>query len=250
MQLLIMKADHPPHYKGDFVEVRASGSPFGGKEPEAFVLVEVPGVPMTDYEQYRRSWYCEVDFEVVNQDLAQDGFRLRMYATNNNGSLGAVTRADVEAFINSWGGTVHSFGANEVVFDICIFDALTSAAFWEINVSGVQFIETAYDQDTGIHRIEADYSAIGNNPTYVERRVAEMGLTVISHDNRVLTYDADRAVVRQNFERDLAEKSRRLIARRRYHVSETIVDYIIGQGGMVSTDLPTLAGYIQDKTTA
>lgn len=249
MQLLIMKSDKPPHYKGDIVEIRATGSGFGGKEPDAFVLAEVPDTPMTDYEGYNDQWKRNIDFEVVNQDVAQDGFRLRLFADNNNGSLGAITKDEVEAFINSWGGTVHSFGSNEVVFDIRIYDALVSTAFWEIDIPNVVFDELSYDQETGIHRIEADYSALGNNPTYVERYVSRMGLDIVSHANKVLTYYADRAVVRQAFEDDIKEKARKRIARRRYHVSEAVVDNIVSQGGTTTTDITTLMSYVQDKIT-
>jgi hypothetical protein len=47
MQLLIMKQTKGAHLKGDIVEIRATGTGFGGSEPDAFVLVEVPDVPMT-----------------------------------------------------------------------------------------------------------------------------------------------------------------------------------------------------------
>jgi len=254
MQLLITKADKPPHYKGDIVEIRASGASFSGdRELAGFVLVEVPGVPMADYRQYNCKWERLIEFEVVAQDASQDGYRLRMFAATVNGALGAITRADAETFIESWGGTVHSFGPNEVVFDVRIYDALTSPAFWgldaDFDISGIEFSEISYDEGTGIHRIEADYSALGNNPSYVEMHVAKNGLVAVSHDNQVLVYDADRSVAREVFEADLADKTKRKVARRRYHVSAAVVDYIVGQGGRVSTDLSTLAGYIRDKAT-
>lgn len=257
MQLLIMRQDKPPHFKGDIVEIRASGTPFGGLEPDAFVLVEVPGVPMADYEQHRQSWYCEAGFNLVNQDLAQDGYRLRLYAVNANGALGAVTREQVESFITKWGGSVHSVGTNEVVFDIRIYDALVSEAFWEFDVSAVHFTELSYDQNTGIHRIQADYSATGKAPTYVERYVARRAANlkdvddfiVVSHADSVLTYDVHRSVVRRLFEERIWYWSRRMVAKRRYHVPAAVVDYIVGQGGSIVTDVSTLANYIRDKAT-
>src|SRR6056297_356629 len=132
MQLLIMKQDKPPHYKGDIVEVRASGTPFGGKEPDAFVLVEVPNVPMADFEGYNLSWEREIAFDVVASDPAQDGFRLRLYSATENTGAGAITKDEIDSFIEAWGGTIVDYAANEVRFDITIYGALTSAAFWEI----------------------------------------------------------------------------------------------------------------------
>lgn len=249
MQLLIMKEDRPPHFKGDIVEIRASGTPFGGREPEAFVLVEVPDLPMADFENHNRSWDLELGFEVVAQDQAQDGYRLRLYSANANNGLGEISRENVEAFINSWGGTVHSVATNEVIFDIRIYDALTSSAFWEIQTiaDNVVFSEISYDQATGIHRIQADYTALQNNPTYVERYVSGMNLTIVSHADRILVYDAARSVVRAAFQNDMKEKSRRRVARRRYCVGSGVVDYVVNQGGVAQTDRATLESYIQDK---
>ena len=251
MQALFLKHDAGPRFKGDLTEVRASGSPFTGLDPNDFVMVEVD-TPMAAYEQYTRNWPRLIDFDVINQNLALDGFRLRLFSTNVNGVLGAVTRADVEAFISNWGGVVHSVAANEVVFDILIFDALTSLGFWgrsyeQADISNMQFTEVAYDQGTGIHRIELDYSLTGRAPSEAERYVERKGLPVVSHVESALTYDADRSVVRTAFQNDIRNKSQRVVAKQRYHVSGAVVDYIVGQGGMITTDVATLAGYIQDK---
>ncbi|MCA1800759.1 MAG: hypothetical protein LC687_07410 [Actinobacteria bacterium] len=249
MQLIIMKQDKPPHYKGDIVEIRASGTPFTGKEPDAFVLVEVPDVPMKEFEGYNLSWQRTLAFDVVASDAAQDGFRLRLYSETENSGAGAITKEEIDSFIQAWSGTIVSYGANEVVFDITILGALTSPAFWGLDniASQVIFSELSYDQATGIHRIQADYSAIGNNPTYVERYVQRMGLEIISHQNKVLVYDADRDVVSKAFKDDLKDKGDKQVTRRRYHISTGVVDTIIGAGGTYTTDKATLLSYVKDK---
>lgn len=249
MQLLIMKQDKPPHYKGDIVEIRASGTPFGGKEPGAFVMVEVPNVPMKDFEDYNLSWQRTLAFEVVASDPEQDGFRLRLYSETENTGAGTITKEEIDSYIESWNGTIVDYGANEVTFDITIYGALTSPAFWELpNIAeNVVFSELSYNQSTGIHRIQADYSALGNNPTYVERYVQRMGLEIVSHQDKVLVYDADRAVVSDAFQKDLKEKGDKRVARRRYHVSESVVDTIVNNGGTYTTDKDTLLNYVTDK---
>jgi hypothetical protein len=247
MQLLIMKQDRGVHYKGDIIEVRASGSPFGGEEPNSFVIVEVPNLPMTDFEGYNRAWEREIDFEIVASSPPTDSFRLRLFAILIKGTLGSISKADVEAFINSWGGSVYSYGDNEVIFDIAIYNALKSQAFWDITVNSIIFTEVSYNQTTGIHRVKADYSALKNNPTYVERFVKGKGLSIISHADKQLIYDANRLVVRDVFQKDIQEKIRRTVRRRRYCIPESVVDTIISNGGMVSTNETTLATYIIDK---
>jgi hypothetical protein len=246
-----MKQDKPPHYKGDIVEIRASGTPFGGAEPDAFVMVEVPDIPMDDFEGYNLAWQREIEFGVVTSDPATDGFRLRLYSSTANNGLGSIAREDVESFITAWGGSVHSYADNEVVFDITIYDALTAPAFWEIPdiAAQVVFTELSYDQATGVHRIQADYSALGNNPTYVERYAKRMGLTIVSHSSKVLTYDAERSTVNNAFQKDLKEKARKQVARRRYHIADSVVDTIISNGGTYTTDKATLLNYVKDKVT-
>ena len=249
MQLLIMKQDKPPHYKGDIVNIRADGTPFNGQQPDYYVLVEVSGEPMTDFEGHNLAWEREIAFDVVASDPAQDGFRLRLYSATENTGAGAITKEEIDSYITAWGGTIVDYGANEVRFDITIYGALTSSAFWEIPTiaENVVFSELSYDSSTGVHRIQADYSALGNNPTYVERYVKRMGLTIVSHQDRVLTYDADRSVVRDAFEKDLKEKGKKRVAKRRYHVSDSVVDTIIANGGTYTTDKATLLNYVTDK---
>lgn len=250
MQLIALKEDRNVHKKGDIIEKRASGTPFTGNEPNVFVMVEIPE-PMNALDicpgYSGDKWKRSVEFEVVNQDLSQDGFRIRLYSATANNGQGEITKAEVENFINNWGGTVHSFGTNEVVFDIRIYDALVSEAFWEIDLSNVNFSEVSYDQNTGIHRIEADYSATANSPNYVEAYVEGKGLTIVSHADKVLTYDADRSVVKKAFQDDIYAKTRTTIARRRYYFGGGVIDTIVANGGTMTTDLATLQSYIRDK---
>ena len=247
MQILGCKFDMGNHTKGDIIEIRASGSPFSGKEPEKFFLVEVPEVPMDDFLDYTKSWERLLDFEVVAQDLSIDGFRLKLFSALTNGAAGIITKAEVEAFIQSWNGAVFSWGANEVVFDIAIYNALISPAFWEFDVSGVVFSELSYVQATGVHTIQMDYSAIDKNPTYAESYVRSKGLTITYHDQKILRYEATRTIARSIFQDDLKEKSRKAVTRRRYYLASAVVDYIVGQGGTITTDKATLLNYINDK---
>ena len=249
MQLLIMKQDRGVHTKGDIVEVRATGTPFTGREPDRFVMVEEPDTPMAEYLHYNGSWERIIDYGIVASNLVVDGFRLRLFSPLVDSSLkGAITRAEVERFIQSWNGTVFSVSPNEVVFDLLIYDALKSAAFWEVDITGVIFTETSYAQATGIHTVEIDYNAIGNNPTYVEKYVIKKGATVVSHSGKVLTAEFTRADVRAEFEEDIRQKARRQIEKRRYRVPSGVVDAVIANGGTMTPDITTLVSWIEDKT--
>ena len=248
MQLLIIKQDTPSHSKGDIVEIRATGTPFGGLEPDSFVLVEVPDIPMVDYEHCNGAWNTILDYEVVNQNLALDGFRLKVCSTTQSVSeLGGITKDQVETYLNSWGANVLSFALNEVVFDFGIYAGVISQAFWEILISSVVCTEISYNQDTGTHRIQADYSALGNNPTYVERYVRGKQATIVSHAEKIIVFDISRSVVLAAFKQDIKEKAEKMIKRRRYYVTHAVVDFIVSLGGVLTITETELLAYIKDK---
>jgi len=247
MQLIIMRQDSGNHSRGDVVEVRSSGTPFS---PAAkFVMVDVPDATLNGWEKYNGGWDRMLAFDIVAHNDELDGYRLRMYSETANAGNGIITKAEVETFIESWSGEIQSFGPNEVVFDIGIFNALKSAAFFEVNTSSVVFSELYYDSGTGVHRIQADYSALGNNPTYVERYLMREGMDIVSHADKVIVYDAERAVAKARFERDLQEKAEQTIERRRYYLNEGVVAAVEAAGGTLETDIPTITGYLKDKAT-
>ena len=247
MQLLIMKDDRPPHYKGDIIEIRATGSPWVGLEPDDFIMVEVPGLPVAAFDDKSDPWQQSLAFEVVSRDN-MDVYRLRVYSDNTNGMVGAVARDKVEAFISSWGGTIVSVGPNEVVFDLAVYDALTSNEFWEFDISGVVFEVQDYDSATGVFRISADYSGTAiNNTTYVERRAMRQGVTVVSHADKVLIFEATSSEIVDRIRDFIRNKAETRNARRRYYFSEAVVDHIVSLGGTITTDVATVESYIKDK---
>ena len=249
MQLIFLKEDKVNQFKGDCIEVRASSTPFTGKEPDHFVMVDVPSIPMSAYDHYNERWERLIDYEVVNQDIALDGFRIKLFSPVVNPSgLGKITKDEVENFIQGWGGSVFSFADNEVIFDILISDAIESQSFWDVPIGGVNFTGTNYDQGTGVHTIEIDYNSIGNNSTYIERHITFEGGVVLSNQDKIIIAEFSRSDVKNDFEKSIREKARKTIVERKYYIGSGVVDNIISQGGTVETDISTLIGYLQDKT--
>lgn len=250
MQLLIAKTSGKVVRKGDIVEVRATGTPFGGAEPGAFVLVEVPDMPMRDVDAFGQAWHTDIAWSVVARDVSQDGYRIRLYseAVSAGGDKGIITRTAVERFIESWGGRIVSTTSNEVRFDLRILDALTSRAFWGIDrLEEIGFTEEAYHPDTGLHRLRIDYTRRGVNPTFVERFLMHRGGQVTSHVNGVVVCDFARDTIRDQFLQDIRSRGRTAVARCRYYVPEAVVDQAIAQGGRISTDAETVMQHVRDK---
>ena len=250
-QLLIMKQDRGSHKKGDIVEVRACNTPFGGLEVDAFVLVEIPTMPIVGWDQFNGNWKRSLDYKVVGQDLLQDGFRLQVFADKVSVSrLGKITKEDVEKFLALWKARIVSFGDNSVTFDFRIYNAITAYPFWELEparIDAISFSEISYDQISGVHRIQADCSVLLNNPTYIERYVAGKGATIISHENKVLVFEIMRATVLAAFKRDIQQKTEKIIARRRYYIDASAVDSIVSQGGKMLVTKTQAISYIKDK---
>ena len=251
MQLIFKKFDNISQFKGDLIEVRASGTDFVGREPDHFVLVDIPLKLMTGNKNYQDSWDLIIDYEIINLNLTLDGYRLKMFSTLvDSVNNGAVVKNKVENFINNWGGTVNSFGTNEVIFDISILNAFKTNNFWETKtLEGVIFNETNYSQETGVHTIEIDYNTIGNNPSYMENKAFRKGADIISHSNKILTVEITRNTVKTLFEEDLKDTAREIIKRRRYRLTPTVIDNIISQGGAVETVWDTFQSNIKDKVS-
>ena len=245
MQLIVSKR---PINKGDIVEVRATSTPFGGIEPESFVMVEVPTVTMAAYEKYSDPWRSILDYTVISQNTVLDTLRIKVFSTTQSVSnLGGITLEQTESFLNRWNATVFLSALNEVVFDFSVYGGATSEAFWETPLLGIVFSEISYDPVTGIHRIQANYSALANNPTYVERYIVGKQGTIISHANKIIVFDISRAIILSTFKSDIKEKVETIINRRRYYFMPAVVDYIIAQGGTLTTTAAQVLTYIKDK---
>lgn len=248
MQLIIMRQDRPPRSRGDIVEIRATSSPFA---PTAnFVMAECSGLLLGDVDdKWGWRWEAVFGWETQSQDLATDTYRMRLYNAAASSAEGAVTLAQVTEQIEEWNGTVVGVEDGGVVFDISIYDALSSQGYFDIPVGSVVFQEISYDQGTGVHRVSADYSALQNNPTYVERYLMSQGFTLVSHQDRVVVYEGDRTVVRQKFQDELeSEIAFRVANGSRYYVNEAVVAAIESAGGALRDVTPAqIQQYVKDR---
>jgi hypothetical protein len=191
-----------------------------------------------------QQWDREIDFATVNNDPVIDGWRIRTFATNPGATgLANITQAMVENYLTRWNAEVFSSAANEVVYDVAVFEdslsnpgALQSEGFWEVSPNGIVFTETAYNSGTGDHTVEADYSATSFEPTKVEGRVVERGGTVDSHAAQVITFTINRTDVFQWFQQEVKEAVENTIYRRQFRIPEATVDTIISTGTQVLID--------------
>lgn len=185
-----------------------------------------------------QSWDREIDFATVNNNATIDGWRIRVFATNPGFSnLAGITQLMVENYLTKWNASVFSTTTNEVQFDVTIFEdgsqvpgAIQSEGFWDIDPVGVVFTEDSYVEGTGVHTVEADYSATSFEPENVEEKVTQRGGTVNSHSADVINFDINRTDVFQWFQDEVKQALEQTIYRRQFRVPEATVDTIATTG--------------------
>jgi hypothetical protein len=248
-----VKDERGCYKRGYPVCVMPDGHSWGTQENlPTFVVVKLPGVSVDDIKQYIEPWKKQLSFNINSSNLVTDTFNLTITATkvNNTNNKGKITKAEVETFINNWNGVVTGFGNNSVSFDIVIFDAIKSKSFWNnINVNNIVFSEISYTQGGGIHRVQADYSAMNVNANGVEHLVTIKGGSIVSHDtlNKIVIFDITRQDVRTAFENHIKSKLENVIVRRQFYISSSFMNTVESANGTYTTDLATLQSNILNK---
>ena len=235
-ELLIMAADTGSSdpvgkwYGATIVNVQEDGHEWGREEgPPIFFILKVPGVSKADADEYLAEWRHNPTYTVVNSQPAQDSYRIRLESSAVSVSgKGAITLAQVQSFFTRWGCTIQSATSNSVTFNIRIFDALTSEGFWGLDVSGITFTETEYNQSTGSHLI-----AVGPGPTEAQIQQVCQRESVVYVAPR--SFIATRAEARQKLQDEIVERFRDIgIARRRWFISAAGMTALQNAGGILS----------------
>ena len=185
-----------------------------------------------------QSWERKIDFTTVNNNVSIDGWRIKVFASNPGATnLAGITRAKVESYLNKWNAEIFSTGTNRVTFDVAIYKdgsnnpgALQSEGFWGVDVSSIVFNETSYNEGTGVHRIEADYSGTSFDSDNVENIVKSRSGIIISNESKVIIFDINRTDVFTYFKSEVKEALERSIYSRQFRVLGSTVDTIISTG--------------------
>lgn len=238
--------------KGDIVGLQSDGHEWGAKEGlPNFIRVKVPGLSVDTILDRAEPWQRSIDYEIVSTSLNQDGARFRLFvAVPGAANRFGITRQMVEDWVTSWGGVVFSEATNEVRFDITIQAAYKSEAFWGVAPSsvGIVITETAYNKTNGNHTATIDISASSVDQKRVKEAVESHGGVITAYANNVATVRFNRDVIRAAFMDDLRAKLNKTVVRRRYAVSETDVDAVIGMGGEITITAAQLASKVLDKS--
>lgn len=250
------KSERGCYRKGDIVVVMPDGHEWGAQEGlPTFVRVRVPGVAASAVADRIESWRRVIDYEIVQTNAALDGARFRIFQqVPGVATPKGITRAQVEAWINRWGGSVVSEATNEVRFDITIQNIYKSGGFWVLNQNydppsafGVVITETAYTQATGEHIATININASSVTPQQAQARLIERGGEVISFAAGVATVRFMRDAVRSMLMAELKRAADKTLVRRRYYFAAADVDAAIAAGGEITVTPAQVAAKILDK---
>lgn len=226
----------------DFIGIRDDDAVLGNKEaPPNIYLLRVPGISAEDAKGYIEEWRHRVTYSVLNSNVSADRYRIRLESdrvsvSGKNGLTGATN------FIERWGGNVVSANNTGIVFNITIFDAATSNAFWDRDVSGVVFVETSYNPETGDHQIEIQGAPYSEQQ--IRTAVDAVGGVFVAPSSFVVSRGTIRAAFQEDV-RERVEASR--FARRRWAISEAGVTALENAGGDLTVTPTQFLNNITDR---
>lgn len=240
------------HKKGDIVVVADNNHSWGSLETlPNFVKVKCAEALLADYNHNGFPWFLVIDYEVLSHDTATDIYNIRAFSVVPGAANEAgLTREMIENHLTAWNASIISVTANEVVFDLFIWPAITSNRFWDKDVSQIIFTQLTYDEPTNEHHVRADYSTNGWNQSKVEIRIIELGgYDVVFNSPTEVEFRILGTSVRAEFKRDMTEALSKLFKRRRYGFSEAHVDQAISSGGIMTVTKTQLDNVLIDHAT-
>ena len=238
---------------GYIVNARPFNRLYGMQVPPKFVQIEISDID--DHKPvdatYSMPWKQIIDWEFVGHNYVIDGHRLNVFVKPEYVSvsgLGGLTQNMVEGYLTEWGAEIHSIAANSVVFDVTVFEAISSNGFWGLLVGNVDFTETAYDEATGIHSVEADYSGIQITPGKIELLVTINGGTITGHPTNKIRFDIGRSTVFDIFKQSVKEKLDGITySPRRFKIPQQYVQAALDNAGTLTVTATQFAQYVRNR---
>lgn len=250
-------ADDPMVYQTGYLVDARDKSRIGGKQvPPKFIQIKITDEtdPEVINEIYCGEWRKEIDWEFVAHNYSIDGHRLKVFVKPEMVSvsgLNGLTRNQVETYLNRWNCTIYSIAQNEVIFDAQILTCIQSQGFWGKDTTLLVFDEKDYDEATGVHQVDVDYS---NDPVIsalpkvtINNHIEKRGGTVLNHPTGGVRFEISRASVFSVFKLDVKEAIDGIYARRKFKLLQAHVDMALGNGGTLSVTRQQLATYIYNR---
>jgi hypothetical protein len=214
-----------------------------------FVIVKISGTSVETLQAYLSDWRDNFSYTVQSTNPAQG--RYTVTVSNSTVSLSGqnkLTLAKVNVFLTRWACENISAGDGSVQFDIRLWYAVRSDAFWNVDdvASKVNFTLVSYNSTTGIGRISATVPS-GWSRDVVVAKIVERGGSIVLESHPNYTFDINRADLFEKFKQSVKNATESIFCRRKFYVTEAVVDNIISQGGTISITWQQFLNYIKNK---
>jgi len=231
------------------------------EQPPRFVRVNITDRVMSQILQYQAPWSIDIDWQQLSHDVPTDTYVVRasspmVAAADNVGGAtdrGRLRRDQIESWIQGWGGSVVGVAPNAIDLSLPIYGAMKSRGFFHYPQSLLDLAawSEVYDQGTGLHTVTCNYAGVQASPDNLEKRVRNLGLTVVDHVLDEITFSGDRSIIFPEIKHEVRDK----IAGRvqtsgnflRYAITPAQVDQILVAGGEVDRTFAQVTAEITDK---
>jgi hypothetical protein len=256
-----LSEDTLPYMTGYPIDFFDHNALFGRSIPPKFCQLKI--TDDSDYEAlkvvYNTGWKKLIEWEFINHNYTVDGHRLRVWmdsSVRSSSGLNSLTLEQVETWLNKWGAIVHDTAPNEVTFDVIVYEdqsggpygMIKSDAFWDRDVSLLSWDENSYDPGTGVHNFDVDYSVYMWGQDKVEKRIVDVGGTIISSGGYITTFEISRAAIFAVFKENVKDAvEAKAYSRRRFLVPSQYVVAAITNGGTLEITKQQFLNNIYDR---
>lgn len=221
--------------KGYVIYEKDSPAVWGSQEGlPNFIRVTITGdLTVEQARAYRGQWSCHYDWTVDNHNVSLDGYRVTIFGDKVNVSgVGAITREKLDNHLPNMGFVFYAEAPNALTYDFSVYSVATSQWFWGYDLTDVTFQENAYDEGSGVHTIQADYSLAGWPMDKVARVVESKGGIVLTNVASVIQFTINRTDINTALKQYFAEFIDGKIEERQFYVDGSYVDTVVAGGGL------------------
>ena len=234
------------------IAVRAQ-SQYGGKQilPKFGQLVITDATVKQVETAYLSPWQRFIDWEFIGHDWAADAHSLRVFVADGIAASmkGAITREEVETFLNRWNAEVIDIATNEVRFSATVTDAIKSEGFWGRTVPAGILTETAYDQVTGVHTTRLDYGTLPIGINELAAIITENGCEITTHKpaQKWGLFTCGRDTVFAQFKQSVKMALDGQFSLRRWRLPAAALQAIINAGGSLEVTKAQVLDVIKNR---
>jgi len=207
------------------------------------------------YQDWRRGVSAALSYS----DAANDAWGITTTVSNVPAAGDPyITANSVQAFAESWHGTISDITATTVTISGSTFDFVTSPAFWTNTGAGfddIKWTQDSYTPSPVVQTIVANYGdfSTGTSPNETavrfERMAQDLTGDVSTNSNLQLKVSFAGEDILDRFVLQTHKYFDGTLAAYRYYISSATVDTIIAAGGIVSVTYATFLSYLLDKAT-